>query len=97
MASRSGDRVQPGEATLCRNRADRALDVLVGGKFVLKLADVIGGSSTLFMKESGLLNSNSFVRIGWGWVGSRATGHNVFRISIGNRDALIHFQWDLFQ
>ena len=95
--TRSGDRVQPGETTLCRNRADRALDVLVGGKFVLKLADVHRRIIHSVMKESGLLNSNSFVRIGWGWVGSRATGHNVFRISIGNRDALIHFHRDLFQ
>ena len=35
----------------------------------------LGGSSVFG------INSNSFLRIGWGWVGSATDGTNVFRIS----------------
>ena len=53
----------------------------------------------LFNRETGLLNTNRFIRIGRGWNGRR----EVFRVAIGRQPPYnvfgyrvnIHWQWDL--
>jgi RHS repeat-associated protein len=47
----------------------------------------------LFARGTGLLNSNNYIRIGWGWKGSATTGSEVFRIAIGNKNSWIHWHF----
>jgi RHS repeat-associated protein len=47
----------------------------------------LGQSSRLFARKTGLLNRNNFLRIGWGWSGTKKAGYEVFRISIGTRSS----------
>src|SRR5262249_28027105 len=56
---------------------------------------VFGQDSYLFARGNGLLNSNDYFRIGWGWSGDALTGRDVFRIGIGNKDSFIHWHFDL--
>lgn len=58
--------------------------------------------NVLFARVYGLLNSNDFVRIGKGWVGTRQSGQEVFRVGIGNKNMQIfgkkfHFHIDLWK
>jgi hypothetical protein len=54
---------------------------------VAAVSDVLGPSGSVFGRArlggSSVfgINSNSFLRIGWGWAGSATDGTNVFRIS----------------
>jgi RHS repeat-associated protein len=53
----------------------------------------------LFSRGTGLLNSNNYVRIGWGWYGGNIidyvpVGAEVFRIVVGNPNSPIH--WHLW-
>jgi hypothetical protein len=54
---------------------------------VAAVSDALGPSGSVFGRArlggSSVfgINSNSFLRIGWGWVGSATDGTNVFRIS----------------
>lgn len=52
---------------------------------------VIGKNSPLFRRGDGLLNSNDYFRIGWGWKGTADTGREVFRFSVGNKGSMIHW------
>jgi hypothetical protein len=47
-------------------------------------------------QKAGLLNRNNWVRIGWGWKGTRNTGHLVFRIATGKRGTPGHRHWDIW-
>ncbi len=53
----------------------------------------------LFARGTGLLNSNDFLRVGWGWYGGNLidylpVGAEVFRIVVGNPNSPIH--WHLW-
>lgn len=50
-------------------------------------------NNTLFARGTGLLNSNDYIRIGWGWKGSATSGSEVFRIAIGNKKSWIHLHF----
>ena len=50
----------------------------------------------LGFSRGGFLNNNPYFRIGLGWKGSATSGIEVFRIAIGNKDALIHLHIDLW-
>ena len=59
-----------------------------------KAAPLLGkAGDALFGRGTGLLNSNDYIRIGWGWKGSATTGQEVFRIAIGNKDSFIHWHF----
>jgi hypothetical protein len=47
----------------------------------------------LFARGVGLLNSNNYLRVGWGWKGSATAGAEVFRIAIGNKNSWIHWHF----
>ncbi len=81
--------------------ATAAVGTATAAGAVLRIVDVsgapvIGRSSVLFGRGGGLLNSNDIIRLGWGWVGSATTGQQVFRLAIGNSDAILHWHLDLF-
>lgn len=64
----------------------------LGGDLAAKAADAFfarGGK--------GLVNSNDFFRIGYGWKGTAKAGSDVFRIAIGNKDSWIHIHIDLWK
>ncbi len=44
---------------------------------------------------TGLLNSNNYLRIGYGWNAKK--GQEVFRIAVGNKKAPIHWHRDLWE
>lgn len=53
-----------------------------------------GSSGPIFGRGGlGLLNSNPYFRLGWGWSGTAAAGKEIFRVAIGNKDWLIHRHW----
>jgi len=57
---------------------------------------VTGGGPTgwLFGRGgTGILNSNPFIRIGWGWKGTREAGKLIFRIAIGSKRGPIHWHF----
>jgi len=66
------------------------LEVLAGGKIALSK------SSPLFKRKVGLLNNNDYLRIGWGWNGTKQTGGDVFRIAIGSKKSGIHKHIDIW-
>lgn len=77
-----------------------AVDLWAGvGQQAARLRDsaTLGGSSRLFGRGAGLLNSNNVVRAGWGWKGSHATGQDVFRLVVGNKDGPIHWHLDVWE
>jgi len=56
-----------------------------------------GLDSPVFGRK-GILNRNRYLRIGWGWKGTRKHGRNVFRISIGHGRGHPHIDlWDPFR
>jgi RHS repeat-associated protein len=60
-----------------------------------RLADLLDNEGPLFGRGgAGILNDNSWCRIGWGWSGP--AGREVFRIAIGGRDKPIWWHLDLF-
>ena len=46
-------------------------------------------ADTLFARGTGWLNSNDFLRLGWGWKGTALGGKTVFRLVIGNKRAIV--------
>ena len=73
--------------------------------FGLSFSKTVGGASIQLLLAAGstptgwlfgrggrgLLNSNQYLRIGWGWKGSAKTGKLVFRIAIGSKGLPIHW------
>jgi uncharacterized protein RhaS with RHS repeats len=57
---------------------------------------LLGPESPLFKRGGGLLNSNDYFRIGWGWSGNAATGRNVFRIGVGSKRLPFHWHFDIW-
>jgi len=55
----------------------------------------VGSGDYLFARRTGFLNSNPYVRIGWGW--SQPVQSEVFRISIGGRGMPIWRHFDLWK
>jgi len=51
----------------------------------------------LFSRGTGLLNTNDYLRIGYGWEGSARTGANVFRIAIGSKRLPFHWHFTLWR
>jgi RHS repeat-associated protein len=45
----------------------------------------------------GLLNSNNWIRLGYGWQGSATAGRDVFRLVVGNKNAPIHIHVTLWR
>jgi hypothetical protein len=66
------------------------------GSAVTTDSAIFGKGSYLFGRGGGLFNSNDYFRIGWNWSGSAQTGSDVFRIAIGNKNALIHWHINLW-
>jgi hypothetical protein len=54
-------------------------------------------SQALFARGNGLLNSNDYFRIGFGWTGSGKAGHDVFRVAIGSKRGRVHWHIDLWR
>jgi RHS repeat-associated protein len=77
-----------------------AVDLWAGAAaFSSQLADapIVGKAGPLFGRGgAGLFNNNNLIRLGWGWVGSATTGHDVFRLAIGSASSLIHGHLDIF-
>jgi RHS repeat-associated protein len=81
------------------NAAFIATGAVVAG---VPLAGELGTSAAgdfLFSRGTGLLNSNDFLRIGWGWYGGNIidflpVGGEVFRVVVGSPDGPIH--WHLW-
>ena len=56
-----------------------------------------GKSSCLFGRSgTGILNSNDYLRFGWGWRGTAQEGQDVLRLVIGNADKPIWMHFDLW-
>lgn len=55
------------------------------GAAPLARTSVSAAGRTLFSRNGGILNRNSFIRIGEGWRGSRTAGERVFRVAIGRQ------------
>lgn len=78
-----------------------ALDYAVGCLAVCPIATAVAGETivvtgarlgpTLFARSTGLANSNNYVRLGYGWKGSRTEGKEIFRLVIGNKNSWIHW------
>ena len=57
-------------------------------------------SGILFSRGVGIVNSNPYIRIGWGWKGTRQAGYEIFRIAIVQKGSRFHWHfdfWDLFR
>lgn len=52
-----------------------------------------GPRGWLFGRGHGLLNSNDFIRIGWGWKGTAKAGKEIFRIAIGSKRLPFHWHF----
>lgn len=66
------------------------------------LAGSIGAPKTGYQafRRGGWLNNNPYIRIGWGWKGTRESGLELFRIAIGQKGSGFyrHFDfWNLFR
>jgi RHS repeat-associated protein len=61
--------------------------------------DLAGKAAETFFARGGkgLLNSNDFFRIGYGWQGSATAGSNVFRVGIGSKRMPIHIHITLWK
>jgi RHS repeat-associated protein len=64
-----------------------AADFATGAVYALR-------GTALFTRGTGLLNSNRYLRLGWGWNQNRQI--EVMRLAIGNRRAPIHGHLDLW-
>lgn len=86
--------VAAGEAVVWSSIATGGLSLRAAPQVVGGAAYLAGPSSPLFGRAGGLLNSNPFLRVGWGW--NDNIGREVFRIAIGGRDLPIWWHIDLF-
>lgn len=83
----------PCDSTLGGSRASgelvRDIELALGGATLLARtswlynSSLLGRSSWLLGRGNGLLNSNNYLRLGWGWRGSSAAGQNVLRLATG--------------
>jgi len=53
-------------------------------------------ATKLFAKNTGLLNNNPVLRMGWGWKGTAKSGKDVFRIAWGKKGSWLHGHLDLW-
>jgi RHS repeat-associated protein len=88
------------EAELAGMGEEVLAKLLAAGKITQDLFDKLQGqisqaSDYLFARSVGLLNSNPYLRIGWGW--SKPANSEVFRISIGGKGLPIWKHIDLFK
>jgi hypothetical protein len=54
-------------------------------------------SNGLFARGGGILNSNDYFGIGYGWQGSATAGSKVFRVAIGSKRLPIHWHFTLWR
>ena len=66
---------------------------IAAADFVTEVAYALRGTA-LFTRGTGLLNSNRYLTLGWGWNQNRQM--EVMRLAIGNRRAPIHGHLDLW-
>jgi hypothetical protein len=77
-------------------------ETTIGTVAAYTAAPLLGEAATtsagdaLFARGTGLLNTNNFLRIGWGWYGANVTdnlvkGGNVFRVVVGCPNCFIHW------
>jgi hypothetical protein len=67
-----------------------------GSTAVGTCAAPVGYTSLFGRGGTGLLNSNSILRLGWGWRGSSTQGQNVFRLAWGSKGSWFHGHFDLW-
>ncbi len=95
----------PNCADTWRNASGAANTAFVATGVVLAGVPLAGEAATssvgdlLFSRGTGLLNSNNFLRIGWGWYGGNIidflpVGGEVFRVVVGSPNGPIH--WHLW-
>lgn len=71
-----------------------AIATLGAGNAASGLSRLLGPAGPVFGRGGrGLLNSNDFIRIGYGWSGSAQTGSQVFRIAIGSKRLPFHWHF----
>ena len=80
---------------------EQALTVLTLGEGQLAAKSLSSYSAGIadyfFARKYGLLNTNDYFRIGYGWSGSALQGHKVFRIGIGSKRLPFHWHKDLWK
>jgi len=72
------------------------LEILSAGPFAAELAEqqLRVEAGRFLERGTGILNTNDFLRVGWGW--SQEVGREVFRIGIGSNRLPFHGHLDLW-
>ena len=78
-----GVAIQAGSAAL---GAGRTTTIFTAGQQRVESALINGIGDILFQRQKiGILNSNDWIRMGYGWTGAGQTGSSVFRVSLGSK------------
>lgn len=102
LCDASGTIVRPNPIGLEHDiNADLAIAGIARGAMLAAdaLSDVVAKEApqALFGRGGGLLNSNDYLRVGYGWEGSATNGSNVFRIALGSKRLPFHWHFTLWR